>query len=113
VVDALQRIGRDAQAHVAGERVRDEGDVDQVRQEAPLGLDVRVAHLVAHLGALGRQFAAPGHFEKSSSIPARGKARSRGPRGSKFTSIFRNRGRIGGDGRTVKVLRPACRPELA
>ena len=61
VVDALQRIGRDAQAHVAGEGVRDEGDVDQVRQEAPLGLDVRVAHLVAHLGALGRQFAAPGH----------------------------------------------------
>ena len=63
VVDALDRIGRDAQAHVAGERVRDEGDVDQVGQEAPLGLDVRVAHLVAHLGALGRQFAAPGHFE--------------------------------------------------
>ena len=61
VVDALERIGRDAQAHVAGERVRDEGDVDQVRQEAPLGLDVRVAHLVARLGALGRQFAAPGH----------------------------------------------------
>lgn len=72
VVDALERVGRDAQAHVAGERVRDEGDVDQVRQEAPLGLDVRVAHLVAHLGALGRQFAAPGHLAKSSSIPAIG-----------------------------------------
>jgi len=33
VVDALDRIGRDAQAHVAAERVRDEGDVAQVRQK--------------------------------------------------------------------------------
>lgn len=70
VVDAFQRIGRDAQAHVAAERVRDEGDVAQVRQETPLGLDVRMAHLVAHLRALGGQFTAPRHCSKSSSIPA-------------------------------------------
>jgi hypothetical protein len=75
VVDALDRVGRDAQAHVAAERVGDEGDVAQVRQEPALGLDVGVAHLVAHLGALGRQFAAPRHLAKSSSIPA---SRSRG-----------------------------------
>ena len=69
MVDALQRIGRDAQAHVAAERVRDEGDVAQVRQEPALGLDIRVAHLVAHLRALGRQFTAPRHRAKSSAIP--------------------------------------------
>src|SRR5262245_63821813 len=64
VVDALERIGRDAQAHIASERIRDESDVAQVRQEAPLGLDVRVAHLVAHLRGLGRQFTAPRHDRK-------------------------------------------------
>lgn len=63
MIHRLQRIGRDAQADVAAERVGDEGDVAQVRQEPALGLDVGVAHLVAHLGALGRQFAAPRHRE--------------------------------------------------
>lgn len=72
VVDAFQRIGRDAQAHVAAERIRDEGDVDQVRQEPALGLDIGVAHLVARQRALGRQFAAPRHCRKSSSIPGLG-----------------------------------------
>ena len=70
VVDALDRVGRDAQAHVAAEHVRDEGDVAQVRQEPALGLGIRVAHLVAHLRALGRQFTAPRHRAKSSAIPA-------------------------------------------
>jgi hypothetical protein len=69
VVDALDRVGRDAQAHVAAERVRDERHVAQVRQETPLGLDVGVADLVADQGALGRQFATPRHVEKSSSSP--------------------------------------------
>jgi hypothetical protein len=69
VVDALDRVGGDAQAHVLAQRVRDEGDVAEVRQEPPLGLDVGVAHLVARLGALGRQFTAPRHLSKSSSIP--------------------------------------------
>jgi hypothetical protein len=36
VVDALDRIGRDAQAHVAAERVGHEGDVGQVRQNPRL-----------------------------------------------------------------------------
>jgi hypothetical protein len=63
MIDAFERIGRDAQADVAAERVRDEGDVAEVGQEPALGLDVGVAHLVAHLGALGRQFAAPRHRE--------------------------------------------------
>jgi len=46
VVDALDRVGGDAQAHVAAERVGNEGDVAQVRQEPALGLDIGVAHLV-------------------------------------------------------------------
>lgn len=61
VVDALDRVGGDAQAHVAAQRFADEGHVDQVRQEAALGLDVGVADRVADLGALGRQFAAARH----------------------------------------------------
>src|SRR3954469_23692667 len=61
VVDALDRVGGDAQAHVAAQRFADEGHVDQVRQEAALGLDVGVADRVADLGGLGRQFAAARH----------------------------------------------------
>jgi hypothetical protein len=71
-----------------------------------------VAHLVAHLGALGRQFAAPGHLAKSSVIPAIAKPLSREPpRGSKIASISRNRGPIGAAARTVKVLGRAGLPE--
>src|SRR3569832_1018496 len=70
VIDALDRVGRHAQTHVAAQRIRDEGHVAQVRQNAPLGLEIRVAHLVTHQRALGRQFTAPRHLEKSSSIPA-------------------------------------------
>lgn len=69
MIDALERIGRDAQAHVAAQRIRYKGDVHKIRQEAPLGLDVRVAHLVPDLRALGGQFTAPGHGENSSHIP--------------------------------------------
>lgn len=61
VVDALDRVGGDAQPHVAAQRFRDERHVDEVRQEAALGLDVGVADLVADEGALGRQFAAARH----------------------------------------------------
>jgi hypothetical protein len=68
VVDALDRVGGDAQPHVSAQRIRDEGDVAEVRQEPPLGLDVGVAHLVARLGALGRQFTAPRH--RSSPLPS-------------------------------------------
>lgn len=61
MVDALDRVGRDAQAHVALQGFADERHVDEVRQEAALGLDVGVADLVADEGALGRQFAAARH----------------------------------------------------
>src|SRR5262245_19928352 len=60
-VDGLERIGRDAQLHRAAERVRHHGDVDQVGEEAPLGLDVRVADLVPDLRAFAGQFATPRH----------------------------------------------------
>lgn len=66
VVDALDRIGRNAQAHVARQRFRDERHVDEVRQEAALGLDVGVADLVADEGALGREFAAARHVTNPS-----------------------------------------------
>src|SRR6185437_4979840 len=89
MVDALDRVGRDAQAHVAAERVRDECDVAQVRQEAPLGLDVGVADLVADEGALGRQFAAPRHIDKSSSVPRQPLR----PRGSKIRVLLTGSGR--------------------
>lgn len=66
MVDALDRVGRDAQAHVARQGFRDERHVDEVRQEAALGLDVGVADLVADEGALGRQFAAARHVTNPS-----------------------------------------------
>ena len=87
VVDALDRVGGDAQANVPPQRVRDEGHVAQVRQEAPLGLDVGVADLVAGLGALGRQFAAPRHIENPLPSPHPGRARFRAPRGFKIMSF--------------------------
>jgi hypothetical protein len=107
VVDALDRVGGDAQAHVAPQRVRDEGHVAQVRQEAPLGLDVGVADLVAGLGALGRQFAAPRHIEKSSAIPASWTARFRASRGFKNRVLPGSGGRIGRLPRGVKVCAQA------
>jgi hypothetical protein len=70
VVDALDRVGRDAQPHVPPQRVRNERDVAQVRQETPLGLDLGVADLVARQGALGRQFAAPRRVENPPTSPA-------------------------------------------
>jgi hypothetical protein len=87
VVDALDRVGGDAQAHVAAQRVRDEGHVAQVRQEAPLGLDVGVADLVAGLGALGRQFAAPRHIENPLPSPHLGQPGSGHRGGSKIVSF--------------------------
>src|SRR5437899_1096100 len=87
VIDALDRVGRNPQAHVAAERIGHEGDVAQVRQEPALGLDVGVADLVAHLRALGRQFTAPRHLQKSSSIPGTSDKRLSAARGFKITSI--------------------------
>jgi hypothetical protein len=103
VVDALDGVGGDAQAHVLAERIRDEGDVAQVRQEPALGLDVGVAHPVAHLRALGGQFTASRHLAKSSAIPA---CCPRLGCGSGVQNQVHpgNGGRIGGEGRKVKVL---------
>jgi len=61
MIDRLERIGRHAQLDRPSERVRDHGDVEQVGQEAPLGLDIGVAHLVPDLRGLAGQFAAPRH----------------------------------------------------
>jgi hypothetical protein len=69
VIDGFDGVGRNPQPDVPPQRVGNEGDVAQVRQEPALGLDIGVAHLVAHQRALGRQFTAPRHRTKSSSIP--------------------------------------------
>jgi hypothetical protein len=46
VVDALSRVGRNAQAHVLVQRIG-HGDIAQVRQEPALAPDIGVAHLPA------------------------------------------------------------------
>jgi hypothetical protein len=69
-----------------------------------------VAHLVTHQRALGRQFAAPRHLEKSSSIPA-SRQQSAACAGVKIMSISRNRGRIGRGVLSVKVLALGKRAE--
>ena len=58
VVDGLQRIGRDPELHLASERVGDHGDVEQVRQKPPLGLDVGMAHRMADQNAFSGEIAA-------------------------------------------------------
>src|SRR5262249_47966353 len=61
MIDRLERIGADAQLDRAAERVRDQRHVEQVGQEAPLGLDVGVADLVSDLRRLAGQIASPRH----------------------------------------------------
>src|SRR5262249_14181709 len=59
MIDRLESVRRHQQLHRAAERIRHHGDVEQVGQEPPLGLAVRVAHLVSDLRALAGQFASP------------------------------------------------------
>src|SRR6476469_9376312 len=61
MIDRLERVCRHAQLDRAAKRVRDQRDVEQVGQKAPLGLDVGVADLVSDLSTLARQFAPPRH----------------------------------------------------
>src|SRR5215475_6319751 len=63
MVDRLEGVRRHPQLHRAAERIRHHGDVEQIGQEPPLGLTVRVAHLVSDLGAFAGQFASPRHGE--------------------------------------------------
>src|SRR5215510_6108754 len=63
MIDCLERVRRNAQLDRAAERVRDHGDVEQIGQEAPLGLDVGVADLVPNLRSLAGEFAPPRHRE--------------------------------------------------
>jgi cell division FtsZ-interacting protein ZapD len=109
VVDALDRIGRDAQAHVAAQRIRDERHVAQVRQETPLGLDVGMADLVAHLGSLGRQFTAPRHRRKSSFVPL--PAAASAPRGQNLLSLDWERRTYRGERANRQGFCPAKSPE--
>jgi hypothetical protein len=61
MVDALERVGRNAHAHRAPERVGLKRDVQQIGQEAPLGLPVRMAHLMPDLPGFAGQLATPRH----------------------------------------------------
>src|SRR5579872_6567086 len=61
MVDAAQRMGRDPQPHRAAERFGHHGDVEQIRQKAPFGLDVGMAYLVPDLRTLATQLASPRH----------------------------------------------------
>src|SRR5579885_1421594 len=71
MVDRFQRIRADAEPHLLAERVARECHRAEVRQEPALGLDVRVAHLVAHKHGLSGEFAAPGHRSKPSKSMSR------------------------------------------
>jgi hypothetical protein len=59
MVNRFERVGRDSQPYRTAERVRQHRDVEQVRQEPPLCLDVRMAHFVAGLRRLAGQLATP------------------------------------------------------
>src|SRR6478735_1465587 len=61
MLDRAKRVGRNAQAHRALERVGEQRDVAEVRQELPLGLVVRVADGVATQHGLAGQFATARH----------------------------------------------------
>src|SRR5271170_1609679 len=66
MVDGLQRIRGNAQTHRAAERVGHEGNVEQVWQKPPLGLAVRMAHLMPNLTCFAGQLATPRHGCNSS-----------------------------------------------
>ncbi|CAB5370573.1 unnamed protein product [Rhizophagus irregularis] len=61
MLDRTQAVRRHAQLDAGAERVGDQRDVLQVRQERALGLVVRVGNVVTHHPALAGQFADPRH----------------------------------------------------
>src|SRR5262245_23533141 len=61
MIDRLECVRRNAQLDRAAERVRDHGDVEQIGQEAPLGLDVGDADLVPSLLTLAGEYAPTRH----------------------------------------------------
>jgi hypothetical protein len=59
VIDGLDRVRADPETHIAVEDVAAHRHVAQVRQEPALGLDVRMAHLVADKHRLASEVATP------------------------------------------------------
>ena len=88
----LEGMGRDPQPHRAPERVRHQRDVQEVRQEPPLGLDIRMADLVAHLGTLAGQFTPPRHGDTLCSLAG---VQQSGRKGRENAGSLEDRGRIG------------------
>jgi hypothetical protein len=64
-VERAQRRVADAQGERLAERIGLQGDRGQRRQEAALGLDIRVAHIVADHRADTREFATARHGEST------------------------------------------------
>src|ERR1700680_4332034 len=64
MIDGLERVGRNPQPDRAVERVRYQRDIEQIGQEPPLGLAVRMAHFMPDLADLSGQLAAPCHGRK-------------------------------------------------
>jgi len=54
-------MSADTQTHAALEGIADQGHVAEIRQEAPLRLDLRVTDKVANQGVLARKLASAGH----------------------------------------------------
>src|SRR5215831_8572062 len=69
VVHRSQRIRRDTQLDGAAQRVRHQGDIEQIGQKSPLRLDVRVAHPMTDLGSPAGQLAPSGHKRTSTFAP--------------------------------------------
>src|SRR5208283_4144922 len=62
MLDRAQGGGGDAQAHRTLQRVRDQRDIDEVRQEPRTGLVIGMADEIAGLHGLAGQFATAGHW---------------------------------------------------
>jgi hypothetical protein len=72
VLDRADAVGRQAHLDLRGEHIGPEGGFLQVGQEAPAGLVVGVADVVARQDALAGDAAAAGHGGNPETIRARG-----------------------------------------
>ena len=86
MLDGADRIDREAELHQLAERVGQEGRHLQVRHEAPLGLVVGVADVIANQDALAGDIATPGHsknpFSSAASFKTKGPDKRHLPAGS-------------------------------
>jgi hypothetical protein len=65
LIDGLEGVRGNAQLDGTPERIGNQGDIEQVGQESPFGLDVGVTYLVADLRGLAGQIASSRHWKTS------------------------------------------------